>query len=823
MTSTHPAFRQSLVALALLALTTLSSCTLSLYGPGTTGSTAVPTQAQATEQSAPTPVPLPLAETTFNVALPAALPGGATASVAVLDEVTGLPFNPTIYPLTQVDAQHYTGKLALPVGGAIKYRYIYTNGQPVQEDTAFDKLVRYRMLLVSGPGEVSDVVSSWEGQPFSGETGRAQGQILDAASGVPVADVMVTLGGQQSFTDSLGNFAVDNLVPGTHNMAIYSVDGSFQPFQQGVTIASGAVTPIGVGLEPSKNVRVTFDVSVPASTVAGAPLRLAGNLTQLGNTFSDLTGGVNTLASRMPVVVPAGDQRYSVTLDLPAGTYVQYKYTLGDGLWNSEHKGDGGFLLRELIVPERDTVIQDTVATWASGQGAPILFEVQGPSNTPAGDYVSIQFNPFGWTEAVPMWALGNNRWVYKLFGPLNTLGNFGYRYCRNNQCGSADDAATAGYAVPGRHVTVTITPQDLRDTVDAWQWLPGAQQPGVIAAPVTARAAGFLAGVELQKYYDPSFRELDTAAFQNIQSLSANWVVLDPTWTVASNSPLVFAPTPPSDPLWSDAAASIRQARGLQLNVAVFPRVDFAAPDLDWSKSTPVDSGSWLDRYRAFALYHADLAAQNDAQALILGGEVPPALFDAPEAEERFRGLVGEVRQHFGGVILWAQPYAGTMAPIPPFLDSVDGVYLLWSAPLAQGGGSTVEEMQNEAGRLLDADILPFIVSVQKAVIIGIAYPSANGAAEGCIPDANGGCLDPALLSRPLPDAPSVGVNELGQADLYQAVLAAINDRNWISGVTSRGYYPPAELQDKSESVHGKLTANYLWYWYPRLLGTTQ
>ena len=65
-------------------------------------------------QPVPTPVPLPLAETGFSVSLPAPLPGGSTLSVAVLDEVTGLPLNPVIYPLSQVDSQHYTGKLPFP-------------------------------------------------------------------------------------------------------------------------------------------------------------------------------------------------------------------------------------------------------------------------------------------------------------------------------------------------------------------------------------------------------------------------------------------------------------------------------------------------------------------------------------------------------------------------------------------------------------------------------------------------------------------------------------------------------------------------------------
>ena len=810
---------QRAVALGVLVLTALS-CTWSLFQPD---GTIPPLPTTLPGQPVPTPVPLPLAETTFSVALPAPLPGGASLSVAILDEVTGLPLNPVVYPLEAVDSQRYGGKLALPVGAVVKYRYIYTNGTPVQEDTAFDHLVRYRMLLISGPGAVSDIVASWEGQPFSGPSGRAQGQILDASTGVPLAGMLVALGGQQVHTDSLGNFAVDRLPPGTHNMLVYALDGTYRPFQQGVTIAADAVTPAAVGLEPAKRVRVTFNANVPTNTVAGAPLRLAGNLTQFGNTYADLAGGVSTLASRMPVMAAVGEGRYSYTLELPEGAYVQYKYTLGDGLWNAEHKSDGSFRLREVVVPASDLVLEDAVQTWEAGNSGPILFEVTAPANTPAGEFVSIQFNPYGWTEPIPMWSLGNNRWVYKLFGPFNVLGAFGYRYCRNNQCSSADDIETAGYLSAGRHVSTSLTPQDLRDTIQAWQWLPSGQPSPVVALPVTPRAAGFVAGVEFQKYSSPTFLPLYAGAYQNLQSIGANWAILDPSWTVSGNSPLIFAPTPQTDPLWSDVASSIQQARSLSLNVALFPRVRFAAPDLTWGTAAPADTRYWFDRYSAFILYHADLAAKNSAQAIVLGGEeIPPALFDAPGAEERFRALIGEVRQHFNGVIFWAQPYPGTMQAVPPFLDAVDGIYLLWSAPLSQGGG-TVEEMQAEAGRLLDSEILPFIVSVQKAVIIAIAYPSADGAAQGCIPDPVGGCLDPEALARPLPDVPSVTLNTQLQADLYQAVFAAINERAWISGVTSRGYYPPAELQDKSESIHGKAAANYVWFWYPRLLGLVQ
>ncbi len=60
-------------------------------------------------------------------------------------------------------------------------------------------------------------------------------------------------------------------------------------------------------------------------------------------------------------------------------------------------------------------------------------------------------------------------------------------------------------------------------------------------------------------------------------------------------------------------------------------------------------------------------------------------------------------------------------------------------------------------------------------------------------------------------------------QADIYEAMLTAVNTRPWISGFTSRGYYLPVALQDKSASIHSKPAADILWYWYPRMTGAVK
>jgi hypothetical protein len=287
-----------------------------------------------------------------------------------------------------------------------------------------------------------------------------------------------------------------------------------------------------------------------------------------------------------------------------------------------------------------------------------------------------------------------------------------------------------------------------------------------------------------------------------------------------------------------------VSQARALGLNVALFPTPNFPAPA---SNAFPSASASfwmnasrdaawwqtWFTRYRAFLINYADLATQTGAQTLILGGEwLAPALPNGKlpdgspsnppaDVDAQWKAIIVEVRQHFKGQIWWGLPYTKATIETPlNFLQDVDGIYLLWSAALTSNPSATKNDYANEAGRLLDNEVAPLSALIKKPIILAVAYPSAAGAANGCVADGMGRCLDWMALSRPNPDLTSVSLSLQTQADVYEAILMAVNSRPWISGFTSRGYYPPAALQDKSASVHSKPTADVLWYWYPRLTG---
>lgn len=823
--------RRILLFIIILALSG-QACTVSLIKWPTFPTVSPPDQNIPTTEA----TALPRAQVTFTARLPEPLAANEVLAISVLDEVTGLALNAVDYQMTPIDTLTYTATLAIPDQAVIKYRYVRRGASRFDEDTNSDAYIRYRLLLVSGPMQVVDTVNSWADKPVNTLSGIIFGTVLNSDSGAPIPDIMVTAGGVQTLTDSAGRFQLLGLRGGTHDLVAYALDGAFQTFQQGATVAENQSTPVEIRMKPAQLVNVIFTVSVPDSTQRGVPVRLAGNLLQLGNTFADLRGGLSTVADRMPVLTPLPDGRYSVSLFLPAGTDIQYKYTLGDGFWNSEFTSTGQYVTRHLIVPTQNITVNDAVQSWQAGPNGPIVFEVTVPQDTPTGDLIYIQFNPYGWTPPIPMWSKGNNQWAYKLYGPLNIVGSFGYRYCRNAQCDSADDEQTAGPDSRGHTITPSIAAQDILDTVNQWAWPQKSGSPTLVAANIPSRGTGFIAGVEFESYYEPNVPTFIPSALRNIQAIGSNWLILTPSWTYSQINPLIFSEQPGKDAFWSDTTTAITQARTINLNVALFPQPRFATNANDFWKNAPRDPvwwNIWFDHYRAFVVHYADLASLSGAQAVIIGGDwIAPALPSGKladsspsgvpaDAEARWKNLITEVRQHFRGNVLFALPYDTGIIDAPVnILKDTDGVYLLWFAKLSDQPNPNKADMLAEAGRLLDTNISPVQAQVNKPIIIGLSYPSATYSATGCIPSGSGGCFDWTALNRPNADLGTVNLDLQQQLDIYDAVFNAVNARAWVSGLVSRGYFAPVALQDKSASVYGKPAADLLWYWFPRLLG---
>jgi hypothetical protein len=786
-----------------------------------------------------TPSPTPISETivTFNVTIPVSGENeiaGPSVYIDILDEVTGLGLNPTRYQMESSGSHQFSIKLPIMLGAIVKYRYI-RDSQYVEYTTAAQQ-VRYRVLAVSNPTTVQDIVSGWLDTPYQGATGRIGGIIVDASDNAPLPDVLVCAGGHQALTASDGSFIIVGLPAGTHNLVAMTLDGLYHPFQQGAKVAADSFTPVDLHLEPAKMVSLTFVVTL-SNEITGVPVRLAGDLYSLGDTFADLEGGVNTTASRMPVLSPLPDGRLTIKLQLPAGTDLHYTYTLGDGFWNAEHTQDGKFNVREMIVPDQDALIEDTIATWKSGTAPAITFSVSVPANTPASDNVSIQFNPYGWMESIPMWAVGNGKWIYILYSPLNMVQSFSYRYCRNDQCNIADDSETQGVDASGWQVKQSAVPQSFNDVVSQWAWWQPSTNPTTVASvQITPRSDAYIAGVEFQNGYQPSWQSKYLTVFQDLKRIGSGWVFLTPTWTYRDNKSAIIGPVAGANPLWGDLLQTINQADSSGLNVAVFPQPRLSLPVDLWWQSAPRDFSwwvTWFESYKTFLINFADLSTKTQAKALVIGGDwLMPALPGGKlvdgspsgvpsDALARWKDLIEQIRTHYKGTLIWALPFTKNLIDIPGFISDVDQVYVLFSLPVSNASSPIEKELEGNFGSFFDSNLAPLQQSIGKPIILGVSYASILGSASSCVALNDPKCINPIAISQPGLDSQLVTLDLQAQLDVYNALMVVVNQRDWINGFISRGYYPPAALQDKSFSIHGKPAFDVLWYWFSRLRGT--
>lgn len=815
--------RSSLLLLGLLTVATLG-CKLSLLELSTPGA-----QTPLAATQSPTATPQPMAEVTFHALVPDDTPSNASLAVEIVDEVTGVGLNLSRFPMQAMDVRTYNAVATFPVGSVVRYRYVRQGAAPAQEATPLGEAVRYRMVVVQGPTLVEDRIARWSDGDYNGGTGTLSGQALDAATGQPLPGLMVLIGGRRTFTRADGSFHLNSLAPGKHTLVVYDPTGQVQPFQQGAVIEEGLVTPATLMLNRAPLVSVTFQVHPPKDHVAGAPIRLAGNLYTLGNTFADLAVGESTLASRMPVLQPQADGTYTLVLNLPAGTDLRYKYTLGDGFWNAERDAEGHFVIRQLIVPADNTVVHDQIVSWRSGQAAPIFFDLHVTANTPPGEAISLQLNPGLWMEPIPMWPLGADQWGYQLYGPFDVMDHFSYRFCRNAACDLAAEATQSGQTALGHPVEPRLVGQHLVDQVTAWQNWQGWPSPIVQMGEVQPRAATFVRGVSWLPSYRPGDQSTYPAALQRLAEGGASTLILSPTWTFTFAQPLNFDPQPGEDMLWPDLQATLDAAREAGLQVALYPQPRFAGGADVWWSHAPRDLAwweAWFEAYAAFARHHALLAEQYHLPYLILGGPaVAPALPEGTLADgtpsgvpanaaDRWRRILTEVQTDFSGQVWWAMPMPQEPTATPPFVDALDGLYLHFALPLSDHPQADLAAMSEQAVAWLDGLVLPFQVHADRPIWLALDYPSAEGGATGCITGPNG-CLDPLRLTPYLAASQGLKVDLDVQATAYNALLLAVNDRDWIGGVVSDGYFPPLALQDASLSVHGKPAEQVLWAWF--------
>lgn len=769
----------------------------------------------------------PNAEVLFEVTLPSPINENTKIVLELLDDVTGLAYNPARFEMLKQDDRTFFFKTPLVVGSTIKYRYLKETDAASVEYTAQGTPVRFRLSQVDGPKVIKDLVAAWVDEPYSGSIGRIRGQFTDSTDSSPIPNLLVTAEGIQTVTSSDGSFILEGLTPGTHNVTAISLDGNYQIFEQGAVIAEEATTPVFVSLAKKDTVKIKFEVKLPDNINPIMPLRMATNSYTLGNTFSDSYAGTTNRAANLPVLEQNALGRYEIELTLPVGTDFRYKFTLGDGFWNGELTDTGGFVERQLIVPEKDTTIHCIVNSFNPAGTAPIVFNLSVPAETPGEDSVDLQLNPFDWMSPLPMVRVDETNWTITLYNPQYFFPSMQYRYCRSGECAVANDVNENRQF---HEITLASTNQTISDSVESWSMLKPSATPTTVTTedgdskPRTDFLAGYELGPDLERDDIPYLN----STFQLMSDSGAKWVILDPSWTATHINPPLLEASLGQDLQWSDWLEVSQSAKQHNLNIGIYPKVDFGMTADEFFMAAKKDTGwwqSWFDRYHRFMIHNADLANVIGASAVFVGSpELFPAMTGgklkdgsaagAPsDADDQWRQLIQDIRSRFSGAVIGVVAQPSSSDSLPSWLDSVDAVYVQLSPVIPTESSTEIAGLYAWFTQYLDETLKPSQEGLNKPFILGLNVASQSKGYEGCV-DINGSCDE---YFTTLGFDENVDLNL--QAKIYNAAIMTSASREWIKGFISREYQPVTSLQDASSSVRGKPAADVLWYWY-RFIG---
>ena len=138
------------------------------------------------------------------------------------------------------------------------------------------------VLVTPDLADIQDTIETWNDLRMPVPTGTIEGVVVDAATGVPLMDTNVSVGGIHTASDYDGGFRVEGVVAGHQRVTVHRNPGDYQPASASVELSDGGVAGVRIEMEATPSVTVTFNVALPEDTPEEAEVRLVGNIFQAG-------------------------------------------------------------------------------------------------------------------------------------------------------------------------------------------------------------------------------------------------------------------------------------------------------------------------------------------------------------------------------------------------------------------------------------------------------------------------------------------------------------------------------------------------------------
>lgn len=243
-------------------------------------------------------------------------------------------------------------------------------------------------------------------------------------------------------------------------------------------------------------------------------------------------------------------------------------------------------------------------------------------------------------------------------------------------------------------------------------------------------------------------------------RAIGTERVALVPTWYMQELTDSAVSRDPDKTPTDESVRAAAETARSLGLEVVVKPHVDVRDGTFR-GEILPEDAEQWFASYSGMLLGYANLAADVDADALVVGTELTSMTLDP----EPWRELIAAVREVYDGPLTFAANWVDGAESIE-FWDELDAIGIDAYMPLLTPTETpSVEELVTAWG--------PAKVRMENlherwdkpVLFTELGYESRVGTAAG----VGNGSEEP---------------SELAQANAYQAAFEALSGESWFDGI---------------------------------------
>lgn len=301
--------------------------------------------------------------------------------------------------------------------------------------------------------------------------------------------------------------------------------------------------------------------------------------------------------------------------------------------------------------------------------------------------------------------------------------------------------------------------------------------------------------------------RKPDSSLLVRLRDLGITHLTLVPFgWQSSIDEPTIRVDT--TDGWYSESHTGIRalarQAEALGMGIILKPHIWVGGHDEGQNRSqigfdTEAHWQEWEAQYRAFVMHYARLAAEVDADVVVLGTELQRPATRRPTF---WRTLAEEVRQVYEGQLTYAANWHEEFEDIA-FWDALDYVGVQAYFPLAEGDPPTLSTLRAQ-WQTHRARLARIHKRTDRPVLFTeIGYRSAPSTAA-------------APWRWPEDEAPSASADSALQARCYRAFLSTVGQAPWLAGAIIWKWHPePESDRPMGFTPQGKPAEQVLHRWF--------